>query len=316
MFFVKIFIMKLKELLKPEKKYFILDLGFILSLVIYLFIYFAGILARLGIVEKNIVPPEYLTDFVWLIPGPLITDIIVLYVLPVLFLVLSLKITPKLLPGLIKIHKFTYIGRTKPQYGMIELTQKRLPIVLMRRAIILGFLSFSISAYVVNLGFGGLFRSNIAPNDPGRTLNIAEAMFLATFFFTSITLLLYLPIWLMEDSGLIFYRTFSNNNRIPNLRGINRLYDEILEFFTGISTVLLLINIIIRCFNVLNPGDVAILTPLILIVLPLFVTGLFAIALIFYEKKLPEIVKVVHEKLLKRGFPLISIPDFDDLVTK
>jgi len=152
--------------------------------------------------------------------------------------------------------------------------------------------------------------------DPARTLNIAEAMFLATFFFTSLALLVSVPVWLLEDSGLIFYRTFRQNNKIPHLGGTHRLYEQILEFFTGISTLLLLINIIIRCFNVLNPGDVAILTPLILIVLPLFVTGLFAIGLIIYEKLLPETTDMVHKKLEKKGIQIISIPNFDDLLLK
>lgn len=312
---VEICIMKLKEIFRLEKKYTLIYLGFFLSVIIYLFIYIAGILDRLEI-YPGLVPPEYLTDFVWLIPGPLITDILILYILPIIFIILAIKIMPRLCYALIKIHKFSYIGRGESNYGIIQLTHDKSVMVLMRRALVLGFLSFSISAYIVNLGLGWLFRSNMMLEDPARTLNIAEAMFLATFFFTSIALFVSVPVWLLEDSGIAFYRTFEKNNKIPNLRGTHRLYDQILEFFTGISTILLLINIIIRCFNVLNPGDVAILTPLILIVLPLFVTGLFAISLILYEKLLPETTEKVHEILKKKEIPILSIPNFDDLIRK
>jgi len=51
-------------------------------------------------------------------------------------------------------------------------------------------------------------------------------------------------------------------------------------------------------------------------VLPLFVTGLFAISLILYEKLLPETTEIVHEKLKKKGMKFISIPNFDDLIIK
>ena len=76
--------MNLKEIFRLEKKYTLIYLGFFLSIIIYLFIYIAGILDRLQIYQ-GLVPPEYLTDFVWLIPGPLITDILVLYILPIIF---------------------------------------------------------------------------------------------------------------------------------------------------------------------------------------------------------------------------------------
>lgn len=305
--------MKLKEIFKIDKKFTLVYLGFILSLVIYIFIYIAGILFRLGVFKDNVVPDAYLVDFVWIIPGPLITDIIILYILPVIFLFLSLKITPKICKGLIKIHKLYYLGRVKPQYGIVKITQKRSMIVLVRRSLVLGFFSFSISAYIVNLGLGWLFRSDMGSIDPAKTLNIAEAMFLGTFFFTSIALLISVPIWLLEDSGITYFRTFPENYKIPTMRGIHYFYEQILEIFTGFSTILLLINIIIRCFNVLKPGEQAILTPLILIVLPLFVTGIFSFALILYEKLLPETVQNIYENLSKKEVPYISVPKFDDL---
>ncbi len=307
--------MKLKEIFKFEKRFILIYLGFFLSVIIYLFIYIAGSLEELGL-SQNLVPPEYITDFVWIIPGPLYSDIIILYILPLVFMIIAIKLMPNTCFGLIKFHEFTYIGREKPQYGIIRLSQDKSVVVIIRRALILGFLSFSISAYLVNLGLGWLFRSNMGFEDPARTLNIAEAMFLGTFFFTSFAIFVSVPVWLLEDSGMIFYRTFKKNNKLPHLGGTHRLYEQVLEFFTGISTILLLVNIIIRCFNVLKPGDVAILTPLILIVLPLFITGLFAIGLILYEKLLPETVENVHKKLEKKGIKFISIPNFDDLILK
>ncbi|MFX1277493.1 MAG: hypothetical protein ACFFBP_04180 [Promethearchaeota archaeon] len=308
--------MKLKEIFKLEKKYILIYIGFFLSLVIYLFIYIAGILGELHIIQ-GVVPPEYLNPFVVIIPGPLITDILILYILPIIILIVFLFISPYLILFLTKLHKISFIGRKTPDYGIIELGRKRSIVTLIRRSWTIGFFSFTISAgLVLGLGLGDLFRANIRPDPDIYPLNIAEAIFLGTFFFTFVAFLLALPIWLMEDSGVSFYRKFPDDLRTPTLRGAYRLYEQVVEAYTGITTFLALFDIIVDCFAVLKPGDVAILTPLILIVLPLFVTGLFAIPLIIYEKLLPESVKKVQDKLKQHNYPVISIPDFDDLILK
>ena len=75
--------MKLKEMFRLEKKYLIIYIGFFMSLLVYLFIYIAGSLMRAGLIG-NVVPEVYLTEFVVLLPGPLITDVLLLYLLPIL----------------------------------------------------------------------------------------------------------------------------------------------------------------------------------------------------------------------------------------
>lgn len=305
--------MKLKEIFKFEKRFAWLYLGFGLSAFLYVLIYILAMLSRFT--EMNLIPTEYLTDFVLIIPGPLITDILVLYLLPVVFLIIFLKIAPSIIRGAIKLHKISYFGMNTPEYGMLEKVQKRTIWVLIKRSWTISFFSFTIAAYFVNLGMGPAFRPNymyVDVNQPETilvgTLNLAEAMFLGTFFFMSIALFIALPIWLLEDSGVMFYRDFPNDLRTPTFRGAYVLFERILEFFTSISTLLLLYNIVVRCFDVLQPGDPGILTPLILIVLPLLVTGLNAFALIIYEKLLPESISKVHDKLLEKGYYFIQAP--------
>ncbi|MBN1801668.1 MAG: hypothetical protein JW891_09200 [Candidatus Lokiarchaeota archaeon] len=303
--------MKLKEIFKIEKKFTWIYIGLILSLFVYSLIFIAGILFRLKLIQNPFIPDEYLTEFVVIIPGPLISDILILYLLPVVILLLFLKIAPLILTGYIKLHKISYLGRNAPEYGMIRQEQKRTTWILIKRSWTIGFFSFTIAAYLVNIGMGPLFRANmrgVQTDIIAGTLNLAEAMFLGTFFFMFLALFLALPIWLLEDSGVMFYRIFPNDLRTPTLRGTYVLFERLLEAFTGLSTVILLYNIIVRCFSVLNPGDVAILTPLILIFLPLFVTGIIAFALIVYEQLIPETIDKIHKKLLKKGYYFIEVP--------
>ncbi|MFX1236769.1 MAG: hypothetical protein ACFE8P_03510, partial [Promethearchaeota archaeon] len=114
--------------------------------------------------------------------------------------------------------------------------------------------------------------------------------------------------------GIIYYRKFPKEVlKTPVLKGTHSLFEHVLEYFTGISTLLLLINIITRCFVVLDPGDVSYLTPLILIVLPLFVTGLIAFALIIYEQLLSVSSKKVQKRFIEKKYIFITAPELEDL---
>jgi len=192
--------MKLKEIFKPEKKYIIIYVGFAISLFIYLLIYIAGELNRNGIIQQNLVPDVYLSQFVVILPGPLITDVILLYILPIVIFIVFYKIAPITIKVYLKIHKLSYIGRSKPQYGMVELGNHRNVSALIRRAILVGFLSFSITALIVQGGFPLLFRALESFMTPDMVMSnylfLSEAVFLGTFLLTSLALFIFLPIWL------------------------------------------------------------------------------------------------------------------------
>lgn len=290
-----------------------------MSLIIYLFIYIAGSLMRLGILG-NIVPEVYLTEFVVILPGPLITDVLLLYLLPIAFYLLFYKIARVMIVGYIKLHKVIYIGRDPSQYGMVQLGSKRNVSTLIRRSLFVGFFSFSLSAVFVQTRLATLFRALEGAMTPEQAMTsglfLAEAVFLGTFLFTSLSFFIFLPIWFIEDSGVIAYRYFRDKNKPLEIKGIHSIPRNLLEGFISISTVVALLYYIYNAYNqwlTLPPGDPAILTPLILIVLPIFVTGLFAIPLIMYEKLLPDMISKLKEKIIEKGIPLIEIPNFENM---
>ncbi|MEJ2296691.1 MAG: hypothetical protein P8Y23_18235, partial [Candidatus Lokiarchaeota archaeon] len=60
--------------------------------------------------------------------------------------------------------------------------------------------------------------------------------------------------------------------------------------------------------------DPAILTPIILLILPLIITGLFAIPLSLYEKNLEKIQNRIHTRLSKFNIPYIDIPSYEHMI--
>jgi hypothetical protein len=161
--------------------------------------------------------------------------------------------------------------------------------------------------------------SDLIANPDLRYLYIAEGTFFMAFFLTSFCSLLFLPIWLLEDCGLILYRTFPEQRRTPIIEGVHNSYFKVLETYTGIATVLAYIRQIYITFNVvarMPPGDPAILTPLIVLFLPFIITGLLAIPIYIYEKMLSKSLKRVNSRFSKYNLPKFELPELKDLVEK
>ena len=148
-------------------------------------------------------------------------------------------------------------------------------------------------------------------------LTISEGVFFGAFFFTALSLILFVPSWLLEDSGLISYRYFKKQRKTPVFEGVHKWYSNTLEIYTGFSVIIGYFMLIFETFSyvlfTLPPGNPAIFTPIILIFLPLITTGYFAIPLYFYEKHLPIIQKRIRSRLEKRNITEIKIPTFNEL---
>lgn len=296
-----------------EKKYLPILIGFIISILLFLSIY---ILHLVSInLELNLIPNEYIFIFVPIIPGPMLTDVIILYLLPFGIYLLIYLIAPYLIELLFRISRFSFSFRKKPDYGLLNLGKDFKPSRVFYRVFLVTLFAFGTSAVIVNLGVETLFRA-VPPGleDIPDALITAEAIFFATFFLTSLSLLLFLPIWLLEDCGLVAYRHFPEQRKTPIIEGVHKFYLNALEVYTGFSTMLVLIQVIGNVFPVLTPGDPAILTPIIVILLPIILTGLLAIPLYCYERWLPKVKSKIHLRLTRYNLPKFSIPTFDELL--
>lgn len=297
-----------------EKRNLPILIGFIISILLFLSIYILHLVSiNTG---KDLIPKEYIFIFVPIIPGPMLSDVIILYLLPFGIFFLLYLIAPYLIELLYKVSRISFIFRKKPNYGLLNLGNEFKSGRVFYRVFLVSLFAFGTSAVIVNLGMESLFRA-VPPGSEGyipEALITAEAMFFATFFLTSLSMLLFLPIWLLEDSGLVAYRHYPEQRKTPIIEGVHKFYLNALEVYTGFSTILVLIQVIGSVFPVINPGDAAMLTPIILILLPLILTGLLAAPLYFYERWLPKVKNKIHLRLAKYNLPEFSIPTFDELL--
>ncbi|MFX1420290.1 MAG: hypothetical protein ACFE9N_15375 [Promethearchaeota archaeon] len=282
--------------------------GFLISLAIFAVIYILSILQR-DWMTLNLIPPEYIHYFVSILPGPLWTDTILLYLFPVASFGIFYLISPYTTIFFIKLHQFIYRSKKRFNYGIIELGHQMKPFMIFRRSLIVSLFSFSVTALIVQAGGQSLFRAGPIL-DP--VLHEAEAIFLGTFIIIPIVLLLFFPIWLLEDSGVIVFRNYPRKRRPPVIEGTHAPYINILQGYAGISTIIILVTYISATL-VASGFGAAILTPIILIVLPFLITGLFSFAVYFYEKTLPKLIKKIQPRLDKLNLSEIEIPKFDEM---
>lgn len=125
-------------------------------------------------------------------------------------------------------------------------------------------------------------------------------------------MLLFLPSWFLEDSGLVAYRHFPKQRRTPIIEGVHQWYVNILSVYTGISTILTLFQVITKAFPDTGFGP-AILTPIIVIISPLILTWFLAFPIYLYEKRMAKTQSRIHKKLVKYNLKHFTIPEFEDL---
>jgi len=291
-----------------EKKFTWILTGFILSIGLFVMITVFGTI-KIG--SGPLIPREYISQFVVIIPGPLITDILLLYAIPILFFCLFYYIAPYLIILYIKLHQFCYwLIRRPSKYGIFKMGTTVKSGRLFFRALIVSLFSFSISVLVVQLGGGDLFR---AKYNPFSIFSQAEAVFLGTFALCAFMIILFFPIWLLEDSGLVSYRVFYDERMPANIQGVHSIYSNVLLGYAGLSTILALFNYIIKTLQKVRLDDPAILTPIILIILPFVVTGLLAIPIYLYEYFFARNKERIQLKLARFNFPEIKIPRFEEM---
>jgi len=159
------------------------------------------------------------------------------------------------------------------------------------------------------MGYGELFRAGWMDD----IFHEAEAAFLGTFFLCAFMIILFFPVWLMEDSGVVSYRVFHEERMPVDIQGVHSIYYSILTGYAGLSTIFALATYIIKTIQATPVIEPKILTPIILIVLPFVVTGLLAIPIVLYEHFLTKNRDRLYSKLVGFQFPEIMIPKFEEM---
>ena len=302
-----------------DKKKLFIFISFILSFCLFTAIIILHFVSRMNLPGflGNLIPPEYIDFFIQILPGTIYTDVFLLYLFPIIVFGIYVLIAPILVQILYKIYDITFIFRNRPQYGIFKGGTKIKATSIIYRSVLVSLFAFGTTTLLVQLGVGNIFRATAGTPAPEPLIN-AENIFFGTFFFTPISLLLFVPIWLLEDCGLVGYRSFKNQRKIPIIQGLFKWYMNVIEVYTGLSTIYGYLVLVINTFGYFvvssSFSDPAILTPIILLILPLIITGLFAIPLYLYEKNLDKIQNRIHTRLSKYNIPYIDIPSYDQMI--
>ncbi|HUY00715.1 MAG TPA: hypothetical protein VMV49_14235 [Candidatus Deferrimicrobium sp.] len=84
-----------------DRKYLPILVGFFVSLGIFLTLITLGLLQKGG---PPLIPYEYVEEFIVIIPGSMYTDIIILYLLPIIFFGIFYLIAPYIVILYLKVH--------------------------------------------------------------------------------------------------------------------------------------------------------------------------------------------------------------------
>ncbi|MBD3228676.1 MAG: hypothetical protein GF329_10875 [Candidatus Lokiarchaeota archaeon] len=291
-----------------KTKFYLILVGFILTIVLFISIIILGLISA-SFSGPSLIPKEYIYSFVAILPGPIYTDILLLYTIPISFYYLHYLTFPYFSKTWIFFHK---IIRRKSQYAFLKIGEKTSFYKLFLRAFYAALFSFSITTLISSFSGIYLFRAG-HPISGLTTLFICEDIFLGTFFITPISIIIFFPLWQMEDSGLVTYRHLPEYRRTPEIEGVHALLYRVIKGYAGLSTIITLAYYIYASFNVLGWDftQAAILTPLILIALPFLVMGLLFIPILLHEKYILKNTSRLRKSL--NGLKLIDIPDINDM---
>ena len=208
------------------KKYVLVLSGFVISLGIFIFIIALGVFEKeiTAIFNRGIIPGEYVTYFIWILPGTVFTDVPILYGLNIAFFFLFFALATPVTLFWIRIHRAASFKRKK--YGIMELGTKVKFHRLFYRAFIISIFSFSIAALIIQAGYGDFFRATAFPAQDEMTIFLyrAEGLFLASFFVTPFVMLLFFPIWILEDCGVMAVKVLPDERIAPDIEGVHSIF--------------------------------------------------------------------------------------------
>jgi hypothetical protein len=293
-----------------DRKFTLLILSIFITLGVFGLMIVLLLLSGPG--RPNLIPKEY-TELVNILPGLIYTDISLLFAIPIGLFGLIYVATPLFSKILVGTHKIIMRGAS---YGFAELGRQLKGRSFLLRAFMVSISAFNLSAFLVGVGYGSYFRAGV-PLSGVEVLFETEAVFLATYLLAPVGLIIFVPLWILEDTGVVMWRIFPDQRRIPDVQGVHAIYMNIWKTFISFSTLSTLWQFISRDISYLSSNggfsNPAILTPFIMCVLPFITIGLVAIPTYLYEKYLPRFKASVRRGLASFNLPDIKIPDIQQI---
>jgi len=204
---------------------------YIMPLIVsVIFIIVAVILSFFPLMNKSTVN----IDLIPILPGGVISDVIISILIPYVFLIIMLILGPIIAPVFVRLHKL--IKLNKYEYFINKSNKKRSGFRILTRAIFPGMLAVNIAIYIALYSdLNALIYYEGA--DSSKIPMVIE--YASIIFGIPIASLIIIPLWMIESSGLISSKKVELYNRpiSPDIESVGQFYIKLLKGFIGISFV-------------------------------------------------------------------------------
>ncbi|MBN2157505.1 MAG: hypothetical protein JW776_15775 [Candidatus Lokiarchaeota archaeon] len=232
------------------------------------------------------------------IPGGLIVDLVIMFIIPVIIQLVTVFIAMGITPLFIQIAKLMKLGKypmgvkkIEKNYTFLEFVSRGFYSTLLAIT-----LSLSLNKLLFDLGIE-FINGSLAFSSAAMSLVL-----------TPISILIIFPAWFLEDSGIIFMKKENLEDLLSDkvltnsldVRGVGCYFVSIIKGFAGITTPILYILLFIQERIFQNSLELGI----ILIFEPIFLIGSFFFSFWIYLKIVP---KIKHRLLKNKNYPEIKI---------
>jgi len=250
---------------------------------------------------------EGVPDLTGLMPVySLIFDQVYLYLLsPIIMMIFIQYFTVMLSIGFYKLHisvklkKYDYFI-----FNDIEKEKESHFLVFIRRAVTLGLLSLSIGLFLSEI----IMEDILVSSDIAGTITHIQKVTHAGLYILHFLILIFVPIWLLRDSGIMCKRSKVNKEKrqLPDIEGIYNYFESNITGYVGIGAIISLFVILFASIQALNEetGELSDIPNIFLT--PLWFTIMTFPAIFFYELRLRSMREKLISRLSEKGLQLVD----------
>ncbi len=254
---------------------------------------------------SSIAIAEEIDDYTKLVPveNVLFDQVYLTIVGPLIMVVLVLLFTVPLARLFYHFHKIIK-GKRYEYYIIEDLGEDINLLTIFVRGLTISLLSFSLAMAFISFVPYEIIQ-------PGQ-LSVVETMYpyvsMLALFMVPFIILVFLPIWLLKDSGIIcsFSKINKEKRDTPDIESVSRFFSKTVNGYTGIGTILTMVILMVDTIQNLQweygeGGDIPsiILTPILLAFLAFP-------ALAIYESLLNKMKTSLIKKLENKGIKKIT----------
>ncbi len=250
------------------------------------------------------------------LPGDILVDFIWVYLISIIVGVIAYVGAPSLSILFWKAHRFLTAGNYRYYVQAPDPTATKRS--QGRRLIVPAFVALGLATAISNIrsvaryifvyeSFGNLDES-------AGVIEVGLPIFFILILIAGAVTLLFVPLWLLEDSGAICKKEISGRRMTADIEGVGNWYLAPLKGFAGITTILAYLLVAAGTIEwvqtvVLPPGwELVLAVPVIAVVgAPFLAIAPISVVHAFYELSLRRNMKALEAKFVRAGLSKVVV---------